>query len=83
MYMEMNNQEKLAQCYTDVLTTLYDYTGELVESTNDIATNDIIDIIDRLTTNLKRIGETQIIEVVEHDLEPKEDKIIEEEGDKE
>ena len=77
MCMEINNQEKLAQCYTDVLTTLYDYTGELVESTNDIATNDIIDIIDRLTTNLKRIGETQIIEVVEYDLEPKEDKIIE------
>lgn len=77
----ITNQEKLAQCYTDVLTTLYDYTGELVDSTNDIVVNDIIDIVDRLTTNLKRIGETQIIEIVEGDLEPKEDKNIEEEGD--
>lgn len=72
----MTNNEKLVACYTDVLDTLYDYTGELVNSKNDLDTESILSIIERLTTNLKRIGETQIMEHVEEDVE--ENKNIEE-----
>ena len=83
----MNNQEKLVQCYSDVLDVLSDYTFELKSSNNDMQVEELMGIIERLTTNLKRIGETQIIETVEYDLEPKEqkqeDKNIEEEGEAE
>ena len=79
----MNNQEKLIQCYSDVLSVLNDYTFELTQTKNDIEVEDLMGIIEKLTTNLKRIGETQIIETVEHDLEPKEDKNIEDEVTKE
>lgn len=65
----MTNNEKLVACYTDVLDTLYDYTGELVNSKNDLDTESILSIVERLTTNLKRIGETQIMEHVEEDVE--------------
>lgn len=70
----MNNQEKLVQCYSDVLDVLSDYTFELKSSNNDMQVEELMGIIERLTTNLKRIGETQIIETVEYDLEPKEQK---------
>ena len=83
----MNNQGKLVQCYSDVLDVLSDYTFELKSSNNDMQVEELMGIIERLTTNLKRIGETQIIETVEYDLEPKEqkqeDKNIEEEGEAE
>lgn len=71
------NQEKLTQCYSDVLEVLSDYTFELTNTTNDMQVENLMGIIEKLTTNLKRIGETSIIEIVEHDLEPKEDKNIE------
>lgn len=72
-----DNQNKLIQCYSDVLSVLNDYTYELTQTTDDMQVENLMGTIEKLTTNLKRIGETQIIEVVEHDLEPKEDKIIE------
>ena len=77
------NQEKLAQCYSDVLEVRSDYTFELTKTTNDMQVENLMGIIEKLTTNLKRIGETGIIEIVEHDLEPKEDKNIEGEGETE
>lgn len=73
-----NNQNKLIQCYSDVLSVLNDYTFELTQTKNDIEVENIMAIVEKLTTNLKRIGETQIIEIVEHDLEPKNDNTIEE-----
>lgn len=73
----MTNNEKLVACYSDILDTLYDYTGELVSAKNDDVADSILSVIERLTTNLKRLGETQLVEIMEEDIE-KEDKIIEE-----
>lgn len=76
----MTNNEKLVACYTDVLDTLYDYTGELVNAKNDVVVNDIIGVIEKLTTNLKRLGETQLVEIIEEDIEKEDENInIEEE----
>lgn len=73
----MTNNEKLVACYSDILDTLYDYTGELVSAKNDDAADSILSVIERLTTNLKRLGETQLVEIMEEDIE-KEDEVIEE-----
>lgn len=73
----MTNNEKLVACYSDILDTLYDYTGELVGAKNDDAVDSILGVIERLTTNLKRLGETQLVEIIEEDVE-KNDKTIEE-----
>lgn len=73
----MTNNEKLVACYSDILDTLYDYTGELVNAKNDDAVDSILGVVERLTTNLKRLGETQLVEIIEEDIE-KEDETIEE-----
>lgn len=73
----MTNNEKLVACYSDILDTLYDYTGELVSAKNDDVVDSILGVIERLTTNLKRLGETQLVEIIEEDIE-KEDETIEE-----
>lgn len=73
----MTNNEKLVACYSDILDTLYDYTGELTNAKNDDVVNDILGVVERLTTNLKRLGETQLVEIIEEDIE-QEDKTIEE-----
>lgn len=72
----MTNNEKLVACYSDILDTLYDYTGELTNAKNDDVVNDILGVVERLTTNLKRLGETQLVEIIEEDIEK--DRNIEE-----
>lgn len=72
----MTNNEKLVACYGDLLDTLYDYTGELVNAKNDDAVDSILGVIERLTTNLKRLGETQLVETIDEDIEK--DRNIEE-----
>ena len=67
----MTNNEKLVACYSDILDTLYDYTGELVSAKNDEAVESILSAIERLTTNLKRLGETQLVEIIEEDIQKK------------
>lgn len=65
----MNNFEKMQLCYTDVLDTACDLSGMLKEENNLDAFGDILDALDKTTIILKRIGETQIIESVEKDVE--------------
>lgn len=65
----MTNNEKLVACYSDILDTLYDYTGELVNAKNDDVVDSILGVVERLTTNLKRLGETQLVEIIEEDIE--------------
>ena len=72
----MTSKEKLVGCYNDILDTLYDYTGELINAKNDDVVNDILGVVERLTTNLKRLGETQLVEIIEEDIEK--DRNIEE-----
>ena len=65
----MNNFEKVQLCYTDVLDTACDLSA-MLNAENDLnAFDDILDALDKTTIILKRIGETQIIESVEKDVE--------------
>lgn len=65
----MNNFEKVQLCYTDVLDTACDLSAMLNEENDLNAFGDILDALDKTTIILKRIGETQIIESVEKDVE--------------
>lgn len=65
----MNNFEKMQLCYTDVLDTACDLSAMLKEENDLNAFGDILDALDKTTIILKRIGETQIIESVEKDVE--------------
>ena len=65
----MNNFEKMQLCYTDVLDTACDLSAMLNEENDLNAFGDILDALDKTTIILKRIGETQIIESVEKDVE--------------
>lgn len=56
-------------CYTDVLDTACDLSAMLNEENDLNAFGDILDALDKTTIILKRIGETQIIESVEKDVE--------------
>ena len=66
--MAMENQEKLVQCYTDVLETLSTFTYNLVEENNLDKISEWLDLVEKTSVILKRIGETQILEEVEYDL---------------
>ena len=65
----MNNFEKMQLCYTDVLDTACDLSAMLKEENDVVEFGDILDALDKTTIILKRIGETQIIESVERDVE--------------
>ena len=65
----MTNFEKLQLCYTDVLDTLCDLTNGLVQQNDLDAMQDDLELIEKTSVILKRLGETQIIESVEKDVE--------------
>ena len=65
----MDNFEKVQLCYTYVLNTACDLSAMLNEENDTAEFGDILDALDKTTIILKRIGETQIIESVEKDVE--------------
>lgn len=65
----MTNIEKMTLCYTDVLDTLCDLTNGLVQQDDLDAMLDDLELIEKTSVILKRLGETQIIESVEKDVE--------------
>lgn len=65
----MTNMELLAQCYTDVLNSMADYTASLESDTKLEALEEDAAVIEKLSVILKRIGETQVVELVEQDLD--------------
>ena len=65
----MTNMKLLAQCYTDVLNSMADYTASLEADTKLEALEEDVAVIEKLSVILKRIGETQVIELVEQDLD--------------
>lgn len=67
--MIMTNMEKLQLCYTDMLDVLCDLTNELNNENDLMNFDDDLALIERASVILKRIGETQIIESVEKDVE--------------
>lgn len=71
---KMENQKQLIQCYTDVLDTLSNLTYNLAEEGNLDRIEEWLSLVEKTSVILKRVGETQILEEVEYDLEPKEEK---------
>ena len=71
---KMENQKQLIQCYTDVLDTLSNLTYNLAEENNLDRIEEWLSLVEKTSVILKRVGETQILEEVEYDLEPKEEK---------
>ena len=65
----MTNMELLAQCYTDVLNSMADYTASLEADNKLEAMEEDMAVVEKLSVILKRIGETQVIEFVEQDLD--------------
>ena len=65
----MNNFEKVQLCYTYVLNAACDLSAMLNEENDTAEFGDILDALDKTTIILKRIGETQIIESLEKDVE--------------
>ena len=61
----MTNMKLLAQCYTDVLNSMADYTASLEADTKLEALEEDMAVVEKLSVILKRIGETQVIELVE------------------
>lgn len=61
----MNNFEKMQLCYTDVLDTACDLSA-MLNAENDVnAFGDILDVLDKTSIILKRLGDTVLIERVE------------------
>ena len=61
----MNNFEKMQLCYTDVLDTACDLSA-MLNAENDVnAMGDILDVLDKTSIILKRLGDTILIEQVE------------------
>lgn len=61
----MNNFEKMQLCYTDVLDTACDLSA-MLNAENDVnAMGDILDVLDKTSIVLKRLGDTVLIEQVE------------------
>lgn len=61
----MNNFEKMQLCYTDVLDTACDLSA-MLNAENDVdAFGDILDVLDKISIILKRLGDTVLIEQVE------------------
>ncbi|MBQ3502099.1 MAG: hypothetical protein IJA72_00335 [Clostridia bacterium] len=63
------NQNVLVGCYTDVLYTLAYLTQNLYESPTEEEMEYYLTLVEKTSVILKRIGETQVIEDVEQDLE--------------
>lgn len=61
----MNNFEKMQLCYTDVLDTACDLSA-MLNAENDVdAFGDILDVLDKTSIILKRLGDTVLVEQVE------------------
>ena len=61
----MTNFEKMQLCYTDVLDAMCDLTNSLSQENDLNNFMDDLDLIDKASVILKRMGETVLIEQTE------------------
>lgn len=61
----MDNFEKMQLCYTDVLDTVCDLSAMLKAEDDVNAFGDILDVLDKTSIILKRLGDTVLIQQVE------------------
>lgn len=64
----MTNFEKMQLCYTDILDALCDLTGGLATENDLNNFADDLELIDKTSVILKRLGETQLIEQTEEEV---------------
>lgn len=74
----MTNFDKIIAVQTDILDTLYIYTGMLIENEKVDDDEEILDMIDKITTILKRVGDTNVFEQVDDDSNDQVANMIEE-----
>lgn len=60
----MNNFEKMQLCYTDVLDTVCDLSAMLNAEDDVNSFGEILDVLDKTSIILKRLGDTILIEQV-------------------
>lgn len=65
----MKNIKMIQQIYTDLVETLCDISGDVVNAKTYEETDEILTTADKISVILKRLGETAIIEI--------DDKLIE------
>jgi hypothetical protein len=61
----MTNFEKMQLCYTDVLDAMCDLTNSLSQENDLNNFMDDLDLIDKASVILKRMGDTVLIEQIE------------------
>lgn len=61
----MDNFEKMQLCYTDVLDAACDLSSMLKAEDDVNAFGDILDVLDKTSIILKRLGDTVLIQQVE------------------
>ncbi|MEG2295905.1 MAG: hypothetical protein RSB96_04090 [Oscillospiraceae bacterium] len=71
----MTNNAKFVESYSDLVAVLYNLTAQISEYTDYTQMLPDLDILDKLTTNLKRMSETLVLEVggiIQEDINSKE-----------
>lgn len=58
----MKDFDKISMVQSDILDVLYIYTGMLTKSDSVEDDAEYLEMIDKLTTNLKRVGDTALFD---------------------
>jgi hypothetical protein len=58
----MNNQDRLTDAMSDLTTLLVDVTTEITKTTEPARLVELLDLVNNITTNVKRIGDTVVLE---------------------
>ena len=58
----MSNSQKISQSFSDLVDVLYDLTAAISQRTDYREIGEDMILVDKITTNLKRMAETGILE---------------------
>lgn len=58
----MSNFQKISQSFSDLVDVLYDLTAAVSQRTDYAEIGEDMALVDKITTNLKRMAETGILE---------------------
>lgn len=74
----MTNQQMMNESYTDLTETLYDLTQAINQAEDWVVLADYLELANSISTILKRMGETAVLEKVNDELIPAETEDIDE-----
>lgn len=74
----MTNQQMMNESYTDLTETLYDLTQAINQADDWVVLEDYLDLANTISTILKRMGETAVLEKVNDELIPAKTEDIDE-----